>query len=338
MIIRESTRLRLRRLSDATSRRWRAGEINASRERGAAVPRRVNPRRWWVWVEDAAEERIHHCELALFPVDRRRKTLDAIVLNFTMAVRDPLPPQFYVRAISDRWSACSHLLELSTNTLELPPPAPPPTELLPLRPLPIEALQDDRFQQFYGYSHFNPVQTQVFHALFRTDGNVLVGAPTGSGKTCLAELAIFRLLRRRGEEKLKAVYVAPLKALARERVRDWTPKFRSIGLSVEELTGDSAPDQRALKKADVLITTPEKWDGVTRQFQRRDYARHAALMILDEVHLLGEDRGPVLEALVSRARYTSTTRVVALSTALANAHDLGTWLGCACPCGNQPVS
>ena len=33
--------------------------------------------------------------------------------------------------------------------------------------------------------------------------------------------------------------------------------------------------------------------------------RHAALMILDEVHLLGEDRGPVLEALVSRARYTS---------------------------------
>ena len=131
------------------------------------------------------------------------------------------------------------------------------------------------------------------------------------GKTCLAELAIFRLLRRRGEEKLKAVYVAPLKALARERVRDWTPKFRAIGLSVEELTGDSAPDQRALKKADVLITTPEKWDGVTRQFQKRDYARDAALMILDEVHLLGEDRGPVLEALVSRARYTANVRVVA---------------------------
>ena len=66
--------------------------------------------------------------------------------------------------------------------MELPPPAPPPTELLPLRPLPIEALQDERFQQFYGYSHFNPVQTQVFHALFRTDGNVLVGAAYRVGK------------------------------------------------------------------------------------------------------------------------------------------------------------
>ena len=117
------------------------------------------------------------------------------------------------------------------------------------------------------------------------------------------------MLRRRGEEKLKAVYVAPLKALARDLLRDWTPKFRAIGLSVEELTGDSAPDQRALKKADVLITTPEKWD-VTRQFQKRDYARHAALMILDEVHLLGEDRGPVLKRWFLEPGILLTTRVV----------------------------
>ena len=50
------------------------------------------------------------------------------------------------------------------------------------RALPIEALQDGRFQQFYGYSHFNPVQTQVFHALFRTDGNVLGGGSYRGGK------------------------------------------------------------------------------------------------------------------------------------------------------------
>ena len=135
-----------------------------------------------------------------------------------------------------------------------------------------------------------------------------------------------------------------MKALARERLKDWTPKFGALGLTVLELTGDAAPDARRLKKADVLITTPEKWDGVTRQWKRRDVARAAALMILDEVHLLGEDRGPVLEALVSRSRFMSlkdeqhrACRVVALSTALANAHDLAAWLGL--PRGNPaPVA
>ncbi len=43
--------------------------------------------------------------------------------------------------------------------------------------------------------------------------------------------------------------------------------------SVEELTGDSAPDQAALARADILITTPEKWDGVSRAWQKRDYVK-----------------------------------------------------------------
>ena len=57
-----------------------------------------------------------------------------------------------------------------------------------------------------------------------------------------------------------------------------------------------------------------------------------ALLILDEVHLLGEERGPVLEVIVSRMRYIASqtgghVRIVALSTALANAGDVADWLG-----------
>ena len=58
------------------------------------------------------------------------------------------------------------------------------------------------------------------------------------------------------------------------------------------------------------------------------------LVIIDEIHLLGGDRGPVLEVIVSRMRYIAAQtgaqtpiRVVGLSTALANAHDLADWLG-----------
>jgi replicative superfamily II helicase len=46
--------------------------------------------------------------------------------------------------------------------------------------------------------------------------------------------------------------------------------------SVEELTGDSAPDQAALSRADILVTTPEKWDGVSRGWQKRGYVQVGA--------------------------------------------------------------
>lgn len=44
------------------------------------------------------------------------------------------------------------------------------------------------------YEHFNPIQTQLFHVLYHSDESVLLGAPTGSGKTAVAEIAIMRML------------------------------------------------------------------------------------------------------------------------------------------------
>ena len=102
--------------------------------------------------------------------------------------------------------------------------------------------------------------------------------------------------------------------------------------SVIELTGDSTPDMRAIAKADVIVTTPEKWDGISRSWQNRSYVKAVALLVIDEIHLLGDERGPVLEVIVSRTNFISShtdrsVRVVGLSTALANARDLADWLG-----------
>lgn len=58
--------------------------------------------------------------------------------------------------------------------------------------------------------------------------------------------------------------------------------------SVVELTGDVAPDVRAIAKADVIVTTPEKWDGVSRSWQTRNYVQAVSVLIIDEIHLLGE--------------------------------------------------
>uniref|UniRef100_A0AAQ5YS41 Activating signal cointegrator 1 complex subunit 3 n=1 Tax=Amphiprion ocellaris TaxID=80972 RepID=A0AAQ5YS41_AMPOC len=131
----------------------------------------------------------------------------------------------------------------------------------------------------------------------------------------------------------QVVYIAPLKALVRERIEDWKIRIEEkLGKKVIELTGDVTPDMKAIAQADLIVTTPEKWDGVSRSWQNRSYVQKVAILIIDEIHLLGEDRGPVLEVIVSRTNFISShtsksVRVVGLSTALANARDLGDWLG-----------
>ena len=67
-------------------------------------------------------------------------------------------------------------------------------------------------------------------------------------------------------------------------------------------------------------------------WQSRAYVQKVSLVVIDDIHLLGADRGPILEVIVSRMRYISArtkqpVRIVGLSTALANARDLGDWLG-----------
>lgn len=68
-------------------------------------------------------------------------------------------------------------------------------DLLELQPLPVTALEDPRLEALYPFEHFNPIQTQIFHCLYHTDNNTLLGAPTGSGKTVAAEIAMFRVFK-----------------------------------------------------------------------------------------------------------------------------------------------
>jgi Superfamily II helicase len=68
-------------------------------------------------------------------------------------------------------------------------------DLLELQPLPVTALEDPSLEALYPFEHFNPIQTQIFHCLYHTDNNMLLGAPTGSGKTVAAEIAMFRVFR-----------------------------------------------------------------------------------------------------------------------------------------------
>lgn len=144
------------------------------------------------------------------------------------------------------------------------------------------------------------------------------------------ELAICRLVNNLKDGLFKVVYQAPTRSLCTERFRDWTAKLTSLGLQCAELTGDTDYSQlRSIQSASIIITTPEKWDSMTRKW--RDHARLMQLVklfLIDEVHVLNEGRGAVLEAVVSRMKSVgSNVRFIALSATIPNSEDIATWLG-----------
>ena len=246
-------------------------------------------------------------------------------------INDPLPPQYFIRVVSERWLGAETTLPVSFRHLILPEKYPPHTELLDLQPLPVSALGSHAALYASAFSHFNPIQTQTFHTLFNSDDNVLVGAPTGSGKTICAEFAILRMLQQTPGGR--AVLVTPLQPLAEQATKEWRAKFGPLGATVELLTGETATDLKLLERATIVVTTPQRWDMLSRRWKQRKNVQSVALLIVDELHLIGGEVGPVLEVCISRMRYISSqtesrTRIVALATSLANAKDLAEWIGC----------
>ncbi len=123
-----------------------------------------------------------------------------------------------------------------------------------------------------------------------------------------------------------------MKALVRERIKDWKARieggmgkksvrsfaFLSVGPTgqgttvrahlfrrVVELTGDMTPDVRSIQEASVIVTTPEKWDGISRSWQNRSYVKDVALVVIDEIHLLGELIRLFLPSLHPLCRWTA---------------------------------
>ncbi len=143
---------------------------------------------FWIWVEDGENEYIYHSE---FLVLLRKQCRDTKVIEFTIPVREPLPPQYYIRTVSDSWVGCETTVALSFQNLILPSMAPCHTDLLPLHPVPKSALRNPSYEALYGFSHFNPIQSQTFHTLYHTNQNVLVGAPTGQLFLCCCTTFIF---------------------------------------------------------------------------------------------------------------------------------------------------
>lgn len=157
----------------------------------------------------------------------------------------------------------------------------------------------------------DPFQRQALEAI-RTGQSVVVAAPTGCGKTVIAEYAIQQAIER-GE---RAVYTAPIKALSNQKFRDFTEIY---GDRVGIMTGDVTINGNA---PIVVMTTEIFRNTIFESPDRLDGIRY---VIFDEVHYLDDpDRGTVWEESIIFA--PPEIRILCLSATIANLDQFAGWL------------
>lgn len=124
---------------------------------------------------------------------------------------------------------------------------------------------------FQDIEEFNEIQSEVFPVAYQSNENMLICAPTGAGKTNIALMTIVHQIKNFVEdkvlhlEKFKIVYICPMKALAAEITRKFSHCLGYLGIKVKEVSGDIQLSRREIMETQILVTTPEKWDVITRK-------------------------------------------------------------------------
>ena len=186
----------------------------------------------------------------------------------------------------------------------------------------IEFLKSEGFEKLY------PPQADSVKSGLLDGTSILVSAPTASGKTLIAMLAILSYLSKNDG---KIIYLSPLRALAAEKFTEFK-KLEKITLGkkikVGISTGDFENIEKNLEKSNILILTNEKMDSIIRHGV--EWVEEIGLVISDEVHLIGDEtRGPTLEMILTQLKQLDTKpQIVGLSATITNSDEIANWLDC----------
>ncbi len=167
--------------------------------------------------------------------------------------------------------------------------------------------------------------------------DLLVSAPTSSGKTFLAEIAaIHTIFKRR-----KVIYLLPLKALAEEKYADFSEKYEEFGLNVVISTGDRTEWDTAIERGDFQIAVMVFEKANRLLVRNKNFLDHSGLIIVDEIQMTADfSRGSSLEMLLTSIRYTRDPalqgpgkfsrphpQLIALSAVISGLNHFDEWLG-----------
>lgn len=169
-----------------------------------------------------------------------------------------------------------------------------------------------------GITTLYPPQAECVHKGLLNGRNLLISIPTASGKTLLAEMAMWTQVAAGG----KCLYIVPLRALASEKYEEFSKRGAKVGVA----TGDLDQADSYLGKNDIIVATSEKVDSLLRN--RASWLPAITLMVLDEIHLIGsENRGATLEMVITKMRFANPSlQVIGLSATIGNPKILASWM------------
>ncbi len=177
------------------------------------------------------------------------------------------------------------------------------------------------YKHYQLYNSLTPIQQKAIDAGLLKGSSLLVCAPTASGKTLVATMAICKAV-----EQGKALYVVPLKALASEKYKEYLQLFKDTPYQVVLSTGDVESDGNYLSKYNILVLTAEKLDSLLRH--KISWLSEVKTVIVDEIHLLNDSsRGPTVEIILTLLKTLISPQIIGLSATIGNPQELAAWLG-----------
>ncbi len=172
-----------------------------------------------------------------------------------------------------------------------------------------------------GIEKLTPPQELAIKNGLLESKNIVISAPTASGKTLIAEIA---MIKTTIWNKKKAVYIAPMRALVSEKFDEFKKSypFLKVALSIGDL--DSLDPW--LESYDLIFLSTEKFDSLIRH--GISWLNDIGCIVIDEIHMLDDyERGATLEILITRLkRSCKNAQLIGLSATIKNADEIADWL------------